>query len=131
MDAQEGPQPAASVAVSGKGLASKRNKAAAEAAAAAHIRACEALLGAFLMDMLQTPAGGYHPIFEDIINIVYVIACYSCQKRQGASAGKLQVKAAKILPLDGLVRFKQKPEKPLARCSVVTSSLIASRGLII
>ena len=109
MDAQEGAQPAASIAVSGKGPASKRNKAAAEAAAAAHIRACEALLGAFLMDMLQTPAGGYHPLSENIINIIFVIACHSCQKRQGASAGKLQIKAAKILPLDGLARFKKDP----------------------
>ena len=58
MDVQEGAQPTVSVAMSGKGPASKRNKAAQEAAAAAHIRACEALLGAFLMDMLQNPAGG-------------------------------------------------------------------------
>lgn len=54
---QEGAQPTASVAVSAKGPASKRNRAAQEAVAAAHIRACETFLGAFLMDMLQSPAG--------------------------------------------------------------------------
>ena len=54
---QEGAQPTASVAVSAKGPASKRNRAAQEAVAAAHVRACETFLGAFLMDMLQSPAG--------------------------------------------------------------------------
>ena len=37
------------------------------------------------------------------------ITCFSCQSRQGASADKVQVKAAKVLPLVGLARSKQDP----------------------
>ena len=36
--------------------------------------------------------------------IIIVITCFSCHKRQGASADELQVKAAKILPFVGLAR---------------------------
>jgi hypothetical protein len=42
------------------------------------------------------------------MNII-VITCYSCQERQGASANKLQVKAAKSFTLAGLARSKQDP----------------------
>ena len=41
-------------------------------------------------------------------NITFVTR-FPCQKRQGAPADKLQVKAAKILPLVGLARSKQDP----------------------
>lgn len=54
---QEGVQPAASAAVSGRTAASKRSKAAQEAAAASHIRSCEAFLAAFLMSSLQSMTG--------------------------------------------------------------------------
>ncbi|CAL8466575.1 g6111 [Coccomyxa elongata] len=54
MEAQEGAQPAASAALSGRTAASKRSKAAQEAAAASHIRSCEAFLAAFLMHKLQS-----------------------------------------------------------------------------
>ena len=40
--------------------------------------------------------------------IIIVIIRFSC-RRQGASADKLRVKAAKFLPLVGLARSKQDP----------------------
>ena len=55
--------------------------------------------------------------------ITNIIRRIPCQKRQGASADMLQMKAAKILPLVGLVRSKQ----PWVRCSRLTPPP-ASRG---
>jgi hypothetical protein len=51
----------------------------------------------------------------------------SCQKRQGASAHKLQLKAAKILPLVGLARSKL----DLIIMGIVLSGLLSGpRGAI-
>ena len=41
--------------------------------------------------------------------VMFINARCSCQKRRGASADKLHVKAARILPLFGLARLKQDP----------------------
>ena len=43
-----------------------------------------------------------------LIVILIIITCFSC-RRQGASADKLHVKAAKFLPFVGLARSKQDP----------------------
>ena len=45
---------------------------------------------------------------QSVMVIIIIIARFSC-RRQGASADKLHVKAAKFLPLVGLARSKQDP----------------------
>jgi hypothetical protein len=50
-----------------------------------------------------------HPPWSSSDKLIVVITFPSCQNRQGASADKLQVKAAKFLPLVGLARSKRDP----------------------
>ena len=50
------------------------------------------------------------------------VPCYPCQRRQGASADKLRVKAAKTSPLCWTCQIQARAIQPWARCSVFTPS---------